>query len=197
MIRGAPTVRPRDLLADLDSDPAGARLALSRSLERQMVALCARAAPYYIEAAPMCQGAPDSLRALLDATRATVAAESDEPGTILAPDGRMLGQRIPVDTAHSIHTIWSRPEMNWIARAWHDSCHILLAAGFEQCGELAVARAQCAQIEGKPERAIMWAETAAQAAYRMRYGRFPARQRAFVRDVIRFGLKTTLSKETY
>lgn len=162
---------------------------LSRSLESQIRALCARPAPYAIEPVPMESGAPDTLSSLLEQSHA-LGAWRDSAGAL-------QGSRIPVWSGKSARTIWSTPEANWLFRAWHDSHHILLGAEFDSTGELRVARHACAQISGKPERAILWAELWGQVCYYNAHGAFPENQRAFVRDCIVRGLAPTVASGLY
>lgn len=189
-----PVVRPDDI------NLRGRARPLSVSLEKQMIALCARQAPYWIEALPIqnARQAPDSLASLLDATAGRVHKSSDSgAGWLTEGDGPFHGMRIPVWAGASARIIWSGPRVNWLFRAWHDCTHIETASDFDQDGELRVARAQCALIEGKPERAILWAETAGQVLYHCAHGAFPQDQRRFVLDAIRFGLDLTIERGLY
>lgn len=176
---------------------------LSRSLELQLIALCARQAPYRIEALPIVDArhAPDSLARLLESTAGTVAPESESGAGAIrehgSPSGALLGERIPVWAGASERTIWSGPRVNYLFRAWHDSVHVAACADFDTAGELETARRQCAQIEGKPERAILWAETAGQVLYHAAHGAFPDDQRRYVLDCIRFGLDRTIARGLY
>lgn len=171
---------------------------LSRSLEAQLVRLCSRAAPYRIEALALETGAPDSLESLLDATSGRVDPESETgAGELRDATGALVGERIPVWSGASERTIWSGPDANALFRAWHDSHHILLGAGFDPAGELRVARHACASIEGTPERAVLWCETWGQVCYFERWHAFPDAQRAFVRDAVRFGLDVTVERGVY
>lgn len=173
------------------------RGALSRSLERQVVALCARSAPHRIEALALDRGAPESLEALLDATRGLARPDDETPGSIVDASGRLIGERLPVWSGASDRTIWSRPEVNYLFRAWHDSHHILLSAGFDPRGELAVADHADTLIKGRAERAILRAEVWGQVAYHVLHGVFPDDQRGFVRDCIRRGLDETIRSGLY
>ena len=161
-------------------------LPLSRSLEQQVLALCARPAPYRIEAAP-CDPGPSTFDDLL-ASVESIRCERT---------GALIGQRIQVWSGASDRTIWSSPEMNHLFRAWHDSVHILLDAEFDPRGERRVSEYQCAMIDGAAERAVLWAETEGQQGYRARWGSYPADQRSFVRDCIVYGLATTIDRGIY
>ncbi len=188
-----PIVRPDALNLRGRSRP------LSRSLELQVIALCARAAPYRIEALPLWSGAPDSLGSLIEATQGTVRPESETGAGSIRADrfGALLGERIPVWAGASDRTIWSGPSVNYLFRAWHDATHVAACAEFDTAGELRVARIQCAQIEGKPERAILWAETAGQVLYHNAHGAFPTDQRLFVAHAIAHGLERTIARGVY
>lgn len=96
------------------------------------------------------------------------------------------GQPIPVWSGGSEHTIYSAPEVNYAFRAWHDSIHIALGAGFDAKGELTVARRHVfeASIRGNlPDSDLraLWADTWGQFSYAQELGgTFPTDQAAFV-----------------
>lgn len=187
-------VRAADLQREIQADP---RKPLSRSLENQLLALCAQDAPYRIEALALDSGAPTTLAELLESTRGVAGPESGA-GTLRHPDSRaLIGERIPVWSGASSRSIWSRADVNILSRAWHDAHHILLCAEFDIAGDLACARYACSLIEGKPERAILWAEIAGQAFYFERWQAFPSDQRGFVRDCIRFGVERSVALGCY
>ena len=89
--------------------------------------------------------------------------------------------RIPVWSGGSDCTIWSSPAVNYAYRAWHDSIHLHLGAGFDAAGELEVARASLYLARTARDRAILWAETWGQVEAFLECGRFPEDQRVFVR----------------
>lgn len=98
---------------------------------------------------------------------------------------------ITVSSLHSEQTIYGDPEVNYAARAWHDACHILADAEFDDAGEHAVCELQCAQLRmvyGDASsilfRRIVRAEVLGQLDYKSLNGYFPVDQRAFVRDQI-------------
>lgn len=172
------------------------RKPLSWSLERQIAALCARPAPYRIEALPLEHGAPDSYAALVEAT----GPRSPIPGAgaiRCERTGALIGERIPVWSGASERTIWSRPSANHLFRAWHDSHHILLCADFSRDGERRAAEYALSLVHGRAERAILWAETEGQQEYCARWGAFPDAQRDFVRDCIVHGIPRTVARGLY
>lgn len=94
---------------------------------------------------------------------------------------------ITVSSLHSERTIYGDPEVNFAARAWHDACHVLANAGFDDAGERAVCRLQQAQLAlvygvdtSLLFRRIVWAEVVGQLQFKARHGAFPVDQRAFV-----------------
>jgi hypothetical protein len=170
---------------------------LSRSLEAQLVALCTRQAPYCIEALP-CSTAPETLDDIARALSAPCnQSNAYGYGQLRDDSNRLVGVRVPVWHGGSRSTIWSAPNINYLFRAWHDNAHLALGADIDQLGELRVARHACAQITGKPERAILWAETYGQVLYHVEHGAFPHNQRQFVRDCIRFGVAKTVARGVY
>lgn len=190
----------RPVVRALDLNTRGKARALSSSLERQLLALCGERARE-IQALPVDIGAPSCLSELLEQTRGE-CGRSDEWGTgaILGfplKPRTYVGLRVPVSTAHSASTIWSGPRVNWLSRAWHDSVHIELGAEFDCDGELRTARVQCSRIWGKPERAIMWAETGGMTLYHAAYGAYPLNQRQFVLDCLRHGVELTIARGVY
>lgn len=52
-----------------------------------------------------------------------------------------------VSRDNSTDTIYDDAAGNWAFRAWHDKTHLLLNAGFDRKGELAVFRKQCADMQ--------------------------------------------------
>lgn len=193
MLETLPIVRPDAV------NLRGRARSLSASLELQLIQLCRRAAPYRIEALPILRAtdAPGSLAELLDATRGIVAPESESGAGSIVAHGALIGERIPVWAGASDRTIWSGPAVNHLFRAWHDATHVAACADFDTAGELETARRQCAMIQGKPERAILWAETAGQVLYHAAHGAFPSDQRRYVVDCIRFGLDVTIGRGVY
>lgn len=182
-------VRPEDALPIAGGRP------LSLSLERQLLALLARPSPYRIEALADPDYRPESLDDVVSAMSADVDEDELASGAIRGPLGELLGTRVRVWTGASHRTIWSRPAVNWLFRAWHDHLHVLTCSGFDPTGEARVAVAHVAAIEGRAEREILLAETIGQVRYFERRGAFPDRQRDFVRDCVRFGLPSALERD--
>ena len=54
--------------------------------------------------------------------------------------------KLPVFDKGCDRTIYSRPQVNHAFRAWHDSLHLSLNAGFDRAGESAVAAAHVDSI---------------------------------------------------
>ena len=172
------------------------RGALSPTLERAMITLCARPSPYRIEALALDSGAPTSLAELVKKLSLPVW-DVLYPGYLSAADtDRLEGFRVPVDSANSEETIWSSPEANYLFRAWHDATHYNLGAELDIDGERAVAEAQCRFFTGT-NREILWAETFGQVEYFKRWGVFPKWQRDFVRDAVGFGIDRTVGGGDY
>ncbi len=94
---------------------------------------------------------------------------------------------ITVSSLHCDRTIYGDPEMNLAARAWHDACHILANAGFDDAGErkvCALQQTQLATVYGDASsllfRRIIEAEVIGQLEYKEENGFFPIDQRKFV-----------------
>lgn len=195
-IETLPIVRPYDINVQGKARP------LSRSLENQLLAIVGRRPPYYLEALPIVRAdqAPSTLAELLDCSADVVHIESETGAGALElanRPGELVGQRIPVWAGASARTIWSGPRVNYLFRAWHDATHLACAAEFDHDGEMEVARRQCAQIEGKPEKALLWAETAGQVLYHCAHGAFPTDQRVFVAHAVAHGLDRTIARGVY
>ena len=58
---------------------------------------------------------------------------------------RAIGS-IKVNTDYSEGTIFDAPRVNWLFRAWHDYCHLLVDAGFNQPGERLAGEEQIRQV---------------------------------------------------
>lgn len=96
-------------------------------------------------------------------------------------------RRITVSSLNSELTIYGDPEVNYAARAWHDACHVLANAPFNDAGERAVAELQKSQLRAVYGEAssrlfcrIVDAEVVGQLDYKAANGEFPRDQRAFV-----------------
>ena len=133
--------------------------ALCDSLERQILALCSRAR---VIAVPR-DDAPDAPDCLAD--------------HVWKRDGFLF---VPVWTGASVDTIWSAPAVNYAFRAWHDSRHLTLGAGFDLESERALCVDAVRQIDGERERALLAGEVGGQVEFFFAHGRFPVAQRAFV-----------------
>jgi|ERR1700721_1132762 len=57
---------------------------------------------------------------------------------------------IRVNTEFSDGTIFGSPSVNWLFRAWHDYCHLLVNAGFDAQGERLAADEQTRQVYALP-----------------------------------------------
>lgn len=95
--------------------------------------------------------------------------------------GRML-----VWSGASDRTIYADSRVNWIMRAWHDSCHLTGSHDFTIPGESAACEAQLAAMRvtfpRAPEswRQAIWLEVIGQAIEAARTGEFVADQIGFV-----------------
>lgn len=105
---------------------------------------------------------------------------------------------ITVSSLHSDHTIYGDPEVNCAARAWHDACHLLADAGFDDAGErkvCALQQSQLATVYGDASsllfRRIIEAEVVGQLEYKAQHGAFPANQRDFVLNYLGATIPTT------
>jgi hypothetical protein len=95
--------------------------------------------------------------------------------------------RIAVWGGASEDTIFGDREVNIAFRAWHDWCHVKLAAPFTMQGEISVVRHQISQlfqVYGVNEDSIHYAKVLAvevvrQAEFHAYYGTFPTWQKAF------------------
>jgi hypothetical protein len=103
---------------------------------------------------------------------------------------------VPVSGAHADRTVWRSPELNALFRAWHDSLHVELAAGFSATGEYVVAQAHARLVSAR-YREAMWAETFGQFAFQERHGTFPTHQEAFVRACLRVGLPAAVADRRF
>lgn len=105
-------------------------------------------------------------------------------------------RRLLVYDGHSENTVYDGHSSNHAFRAWHDYCHLMGQFDFTLRGEERTAELQdCllrawwddfadeqpagARYKLPVVQAILLAETAGQARYHARHGRFPVRQEAF------------------
>lgn len=103
-------------------------------------------------------------------------------------------------------TIFSSPEVNHAFRAWHDFRHVTEAAPFTPEGELAVFRAQAADLRAYCDAArrstatyvrllsVLQADVVGQLMYQAKHaGEFPTNQRAFTLAFLQYGPETVSS----
>jgi len=101
--------------------------------------------------------------------------------------------RLVVNTLYSEHTIFGSPEVNWMFRAWHDSCHLAGDFPFTAWGEWMASYRQKQQLRqayrGHPELelwcALVDVEVNGQVRYFMQTGGFPEDQLAFTRKELK------------
>jgi hypothetical protein len=96
--------------------------------------------------------------------------------------------RIKINVDHSSGTIFGDQSVNWLFRAWHDYCHLLVDAPFTADGERLAALEQCRQIEQHPGlttgqketfKRIVGIEVNGQVAYYVEHNDFPPNQYDF------------------
>lgn len=85
----------------------------------------------------------------------------------------------------SDQTIYGDPMVNWAMRAWHDSIHLKLNAGFDSLGEKRVGLEQARLIGGDRLGIVLVAEVIGQVEYLDRFGSFPIDQVQFVRNYLK------------
>lgn len=93
--------------------------------------------------------------------------------------------RIAINVDNSDNTIFGSPEVNWLFRAWHDYCHVMVNGGFDRPGELAAMRLMCDHISAHSgltdaEKALCMElvriEVKGQVDYYLATGMFPENQ---------------------
>lgn len=84
----------------------------------------------------------------------------------------------------SDNTIYGDARVNWAFRAWHDSLHLKMQAGFDLEGETRVAYEQARIIGGKYAE-ILLAEIIGQAEYFKKFGQFPENQVQFIKEYLK------------
>lgn len=95
--------------------------------------------------------------------------------------------RLAVWTGASDQTIFGEPQVNWLARAWHDGIHAVIGADFTPNGERATMQEQQRQLRTMGLRKdrltlackIVESEVIGQVDYLVRTGSFPVDQRLF------------------
>ncbi len=129
-----------------------------------------------------------------------VVPESEAPDCLeklnerIASTGRMAVMRDYVNG-----NIYGCNETNWAFRAWHDWCHWKGQHAFDLDGEAAAARMQIEHVrqlygEGETLEAfsqLIMAEIVGTAAFFAATGDYPKDQRAFVREFLRYPVRTT------
>lgn len=95
------------------------------------------------------------------------------------------GRPIPVWSGGSDLTMYSAPEVNHAARAWHDSLHLKLNAEFNAMGEAMVASESCRLLRlgglSFESQDAMHLDTWGQFLYSVYHdGKFPNDQAAFI-----------------
>ena len=63
--------------------------------------------------------------------------------------------RLLISTLHCAHSIYGDPYVNQCGRAWHDYCHVLMAAELDAEGEARAAWFQCLQVDNLCARKII------------------------------------------
>ena len=100
----------------------------------------------------------------------------------------LLTGSIQVNTDHSDGTIFGHPRVNWLFRAWHDYCHLLVNAPFDAQGEKRAADEQIRQVYAHPSLSdadkplfarIIGIEVNGQVDYYLAHNSFPPDQLAF------------------
>lgn len=99
------------------------------------------------------------------------------------------GSRVlPVNPQSAEGSIYSSVRVNIAFRAWHDSLHLALNAGFDHAGELAVAREHIRQARAAglsyEDLAALWADTWLTFEHAEHTGAFPNAPREFVARVL-------------
>lgn len=98
--------------------------------------------------------------------------------------GLVVTQGRYISGLYSDTSIYGDAQHNILFRAWHDSLHLQLGAGFDFTpdGETRVAleQARIASQYGEILGRALWADTYGQGAHYLKYGAFPVDQQAFV-----------------
>jgi hypothetical protein len=82
-------------------------------------------------------------------------------------------------------TIYGSSLVNYAFRAWHDSLHISLCAGFDLIGESRVANEQARLLQGDGYAAIILGEVLGQTQYYLKNGFFPTNQVEFMANYLK------------
>lgn len=95
---------------------------------------------------------------------------------------------IRVNVEHSTGTIFGSQTVNWLFRAWHDYCHLVVNAPFDAEGERRAAMEQIRQVWAHPGlsdaektlySSIIDIEVNGQVEYYQKYNDFPSDQYQF------------------
>lgn len=112
----------------------------------------------------------------------------DYPSYEAMRDDWQANGSIKINTDFSTGTIFGDPRVNWLFRAWHDYCHLLVDAPFDAEGERKAATEQINQVyvlDGLSESEkllfarIIDIEVNGQMDYYVAHNGFPPDQRAF------------------
>lgn len=126
------------------------------------------------------------------------------PASLKALEPYRFTRPMIVSNEHSANTIYSRPEVNFAFRAWHDSLHLALNAEFDAEGELLVARAHEQAVREaikaghltELDCCALFFEVWGQFRYAEEHaGQFPADQAAFVASCFADGLSAAILKD--
>lgn len=107
---------------------------------------------------------------------------SDIEGTFQRHRSRYLQTgEIHVWTGQSDLTIYGDPEINWIARAWHDATHYDCNLSYSTFDEIKVGIIQMKELppEGHFEKLLVHHDVIGQIMYHSEHGHFPLNQRVF------------------
>jgi hypothetical protein len=114
----------------------------------------------------------------------TWTAQDYAPGSFEDLARHCSVQSLIVWAGASDGTIYGDPRVNWMFRAWHDACHIILNAPFTLDGERYVAKYQAGCLGDLAGRIVI-AEVAGQAEHYALTGSFPINQVKFVTDYLK------------
>ena len=104
---------------------------------------------------------------------------------------------IPIASYGSENTIYKHEAINTLFRFWHDVLHLVHNKGFTLEDELYIASVHVDEAVKElsvDALNILWADTAGQIKYYYRWKQFVTYQEAFVREYIKSGDKTLITK---
>lgn len=169
---------------------------LSRNLEKQLLELCAKGAPNYLEVC-ITKRAPRCLKGLIQEMMAYIEPDSEEEldaiGGTLREGYSVKGVRVPVPPRAS-RGIWSSPEANMLIEGLVRSYHVSNNAEMDKDGILKVYGSLMIFFPEGPERTLLRANLVAPYLYEEVHGRKPRNRnkRSFVRDCMVFGIEEVL-----